>query len=202
MAIPNIVISIVPVNQVTLTSSQGIDIPFTLERCNDAGDGFSPYVISPSLPDGMIVPANGVVVIPLPDDLYKISFQDTVDPDIYYSYYFLADQNIKACKRKLLMQNLCNTSNCDPIANCKYLNVRMRFYDLETGLYYIYSKFIQRQSQTMLQVPTNQELMTKKDFLKQLLDMCSCSNDNCQDCDKQDNVTSLLNNISDCGCNK
>lgn len=202
MAIPNITISIVPVNQVTIKSTEGIDIPFTLEKCNDIGDGFITYIITPPLDNDMIIPTNGTIIIPLSDDIYKISFQDTIDPNTYYSYYFIADQNIKACKRKLLIKNLCNTSTCDPIANCNYLNERMKFYDLEMGLYYIYSKFIKRQSLTMLVVPTNQELMTKKDFLKQLLDMCSCANNNCQDC-SDNSILNMINNITPCGnCNQ
>lgn len=198
MAVPNIEIRIEPVNQIVLKNNDVVTATFTLEKLNDAGTAFEAYV--PADLTGYTIAASAQNTFHVPDDLYKISFQDTVVPETLYSYYILADNNIKACKRAMILQSLCGTNfGCNSKAECDYLKLRMKFHDLEMGLYYIYSNFINRQSLTMLITPTNQELLTKADYLNQLLDMCSCTNTNCNDCGTSS--SSNFKPLKDCGCN-
>ncbi len=198
MAIPNIEISIIPVNQVVLKNNEAADVIFTLERLNDAGTAFAPYV--PVDLTSYVIGAGVENQFTVPDDLYKVSFQDTIDPETYHSYYILADNNIKACKKRLILQNLCgDVTGCNSREEYEFLKLRMKFDVLERGLYYIYSNFINKQSLTMLLVPTNQELKSKKTYLTELLDMCDCNNDGCNDCGTSS--SSNFRPISDCGCN-
>lgn len=206
MAIPNVEIKLIPVNQVVLVNHEAIDIPFQLFKLNDNGLTFDPYN-----PTDLILPiigAGSLTQFTVTDDLYKIGFQDTINPDIYYYYYFIADHNIKDCKRKLIKINLCNDNfGCNTQAQIKYATDRIKFADLEQGLYYIYSNFINKQSLTMLIVPTNQELLTKKDYLTQLLDMCDCTSLTCQKCGNSFNPPAnwkpiMPGVVPDCGCTK
>ncbi len=210
MAVPTIKIQLYSTNLLTIINEDSIPAFFYIYSLNDAGTSWNVIPIAPLSPlnvDGSI-PPDGVFQMEVPDNLYKVIISDValtgINPDTTDGYYVVADDNIKACQRTLLLENLCNTSyGCDPVADCRYLRKRMKFYDLMQGLYYIWSQFTQKQSLTMLIVPTNQNLLSMRDYLDQLLDMCGCKSKECRQCQGYVSITSWKSTNpgnSDCGC--
>jgi hypothetical protein len=192
-----------------LTNTDSVDLYFALYSLNDTGDDWEPVTVdfvAPLNVDGSL-PPDGTFNMILADNLYKIFISDVAvvitDPITDPGYYILADMNIKACKKELILKNLCpSVGGCDPIADRKWLEKRLRFHDLEQGLYFIYSKWIQYQALTMLIVPTNQELLSMREYLDQLLAMCNCSSTECKQCSGgYISVSNWTNqSTSDCGC--
>ena len=195
-----------------LKNTDTVPLFFAIYSLNDTGDNWEPVTVdfvSPLNVDGSI-PVAGTFNMILADNLYKIFISDAaiviVDPVATSGYYVLADMNIKACKKEMILKNLCPPVNgCDPIADRRWLERRLRFHDLEQGLYFIYSKWIQYQAVTMLTVPTNQELLSMREYLDQLLDMCGCRSRECKQCaGGYVSVSNWTNNSyytsEDCGC--
>lgn len=210
MATPTFSISILPVNLLGLTNTDSVNLYFALYHLTDTGDSWTqvPITVLPPLNVNGSLPPAGVFNMILADNLYKIFISDApiVITDVIENpgYYILADMNIKACKKEMILRNLCPpTSGCDPVLDRKWLERRLRFHDLEQGLYYIYSNWIQHQAMTMLIVPTNQELLSMREYLDQLLDMCDCKSRECKQCAggyvSVSNWTNQTRN-EDCGC--
>lgn len=210
MPIPTFEIEVQPVNLLVLSNTDSVPLYFALYKLDDEGTGWDSVEIlplSPLEPD-LSLPPDAVFQMILADNLYKIFISDSplniTNPSEEVGYYVLADMNIKACKRELLLKNLCGfTTNCDNIADRKFLEKRLRFHDLEMGLYYIYSQWILKQAMTMLIVPTNQELQSMREYLDQLLDMCGCKSTNCKQCEGYISISNWKNidsSSQDCGC--
>lgn len=209
MATPTFTLSLLPVNLMALKNTDTVPLFFAIYSLNNTGDNWTPVTVSSVSPLNVngSLPAGGTFNMVLADNLYKIFTSDVAinitDPVITSGYYVLADMNIKACKKEMILRNLCPpVTGCDPIANNKWLERRLRFHDLEQGLYFIYSKWIQHQAMTMLIVPTNQELLSMREYLNQLLDMCDCKSRECKQCSGgYISVSNWTNqSTSDCGC--
>src|SRR6185312_8984495 len=189
MSVPTFTIDLQPVNLLTLKNTDSVNLYFALYQLSDDGTTFNVVTITPTSPlnlDGSL-PPSGTFQMYLADNLYKIFISNApvviVNVNTDPGYYILADQNIKACERSLILKNLCPpTGGCDAIGDRKYIEKRVKFLDLKFGLYYIYSNWIQHQAYTMLFVPTNQELLSMRDYLTQLLALCGCSNTECKQC--------------------
>ena len=204
MAAPNLQIKLLTGNIFQITSLETVDTAYySIYSLDTNGTTYT------QLQDFTEILEGDVVNYTAPkDNIYRFDVKDLVTPTTIYSYLLLADGNLQACKRKLILTNLCSTSfGCDPNAQCDYLNMRMKFYDLESGLYYLYYQLVTVQSISEPATVFTQNLMDMSFYIQALNTMCGCTSDNCEDCSNGSaisdwNVIQGFNSFNpDCGCN-
>lgn len=202
MATPNITISLVPLNQLTLLNNEVITCSYKLYKLNDPGSAFITY----DADTVHTIDASETIIIPLSEDnLYKIAFKDTVVNTYLDEFYVLADHNIKLCNKTLIKSVLCvPAKDCDTKAYYKLLEKRQRFSVLKSAIYAVYSKYIDGLNDNnlgyddILLVQSNYRI-----YLDSLSDMCGCTNIKIDNCASGELPTTNWTNLSstDCGCN-
>lgn len=140
------------------------------------------YNIFPTKP---IAPGASTTVDLVIDNVYKITFADTVNVD----YYIITDYNLRECRKKYIKNILCPPQ--DPCLDpCITTYDYMRFKVIENNVYFIWNKWVQSQSLTDLITPPDNEMKSESEWLNMLSEYC----DNCQ---VLNNSSSLKSN---CGC--
>ena len=179
-------------NKITISNLDLVSVLlYKIEYYDSTVPGFIPvtgYTTTPNIP---IAPGANVIVDLIKDNVYKITFVDTIN----VNYYFIVDYNLRSCRKKYIKKILCpSTDPClDPcIATYDY----MRFKVIENNIYFIWNKWVQSQSVTDLITPPDNELLSESDWLSMVNIYCTdCVND-C-DCGCSE---STLNSKLNCGC--
>jgi hypothetical protein len=177
-------------NQITLTNTDsGAAMLYTIHALNTSGifeeiDGY------PALPTTSLAASTAISIDLTDDNVYKLIVDDSPDEE----YYFVMDNNIKECKKKILKAFLCDSCSCNAGERNAKISNRMKFFGLEQSFYWIVNKWAQSQSVTNLLTTSNADILYVADLMTQLSNLCSdCITEGCSDCGNSTNV-------NDCGC--
>jgi hypothetical protein len=202
MAVPDITISLKPINSLNLTNTEAYSSSYKLYKLNDGGSDFITYDDDTE----HIIESEETIITDLSEDnLYKIAFIDDETLTYDWEFYILADHNIKLCNKTLIKSILCvPAKDCDTKAYYKLLEKRQRFAVLKEAIYAIFSKYIDGLNQNnlgyddILSVQANYRI-----YLNSLSDMCGCTNIKIDNCASGELPTTNWTNLSstDCGCN-
>jgi hypothetical protein len=202
MAVPDITISLKPINSLNLTNNEAYSSSYKLYKLNDGGSDFITYDNDTE----HIIESEETIITDLSEDnLYKIAFIDDETLTYDWEFYILADHNIKLCNKTLIKSILCvPAKDCDTKAYYKLLEKRQRFAVLKEAIYAVFSKYIDGLNQNnlgyddILSVRANYRI-----YLNSLSDMCGCTNIKIDNCASGELPTTNWTNLSstDCGCN-
>jgi hypothetical protein len=202
MAVPDITISLKPINSLNLTNTEAYSSSYKLYKLNDGGSDFITYDDDTE----HIIESEETIITDLSEDnLYKIAFIDDETLTYDWEFYILADHNIKLCNKTLIKSILCvPAKDCDTKAYYKLLEKRQRFAVLKEAIYAVFSKYIDGLNQNnlgyddILSVRANYRI-----YLNSLSDMCGCTNIKIDNCASGELPTTNWTNLSstDCGCN-
>lgn len=201
MATPNIKIQLKPVNNLTIKNEEATSQDFVLKKLKDDGSGFELYDTEEAV---YTVDASGEYLFEaLPDNLYQITFYDTITDEPVYVYALL-DHNIKVCEKGLLKAILCvPAKDCNTKAYYKLLEKRQKFYVLKAQLYAVFGQYVGEMYRESVAADFNGVYANFRIYLDALTAMCGCLTpkvDNCASGElPQTNWTNLSS--TDCGCN-
>jgi hypothetical protein len=148
----------------------------------------------------LVLPSASTVTLAVAEDgIYRVTMEtDVYGNTVSREFVFLLDCNIKACKKQLLLDYLCDKEDVGCNDHCSIHEKWLKFHTLEQLIYHKWDVWKQQQTTTNLVNVSGfiTDVFYVRDLINELLKLCNpCGTDSsCNNCG------SSISNDTSCGC--